>query len=45
MQPLKQAVKELRENGYILARHGGKHDVYFNKNTRSVDHAEASRFR
>ena len=31
MQPLKQAVKELRENGYILARHGGKHDVYFNK--------------
>ena len=33
MTPLKQTIKILKQNGYILARHGKKHDVYFNAKT------------
>ena len=33
MTPLKQAKKELKENGYYLKRSDGKHDVYYNDET------------
>lgn len=36
MTPLKKAIRELKENGYILARHGSNHDVYINKELRSM---------
>ena len=31
MRPRAQAQKELEENGYLFKRHGGNHDIYFNK--------------
>ena len=36
MTPIKQAIKELKQNGYILARHGSNHDVYINKSLGSM---------
>lgn len=36
MNPLGITLKKLEENGYILKRHGKKHDVYFNPETKST---------
>ena len=36
MTALKQAMQDLQENGYILARHGANHDVYINKELGSM---------
>lgn len=36
MTPLKQAIKELKENGYVLKRHGANHDIYFNAMKRKA---------
>ncbi len=36
MHPRKQAVNELENMGYILKRHGGNHDIYFNPLTKSM---------
>lgn len=30
----KQTIELLEENGYTLKRHGGGHDVYYNKNLK-----------
>lgn len=34
MSPLKKTIKALEENGFILLRHGGGHDIYFNPETK-----------
>lgn len=31
MNARRQAIKELTDNGYELARNGAKHDIYYNK--------------
>ncbi len=36
MKPLLMARKLLRENGYILKRAGGGHDIYYNPDLRST---------
>ncbi len=30
MSPLKRTIRALKENGFILLRHGANHDIYFN---------------
>lgn len=34
MNPRKETVTILEDNGYILARHGSNHDIYFNPATK-----------
>lgn len=34
MNARRQAIKELSENGYQLERHGAKHDIYYNEETK-----------
>ena len=36
MTPLKQARKELKENGYVLKRRGANHDIYFSEQKRKA---------
>ncbi len=36
MNPRKETVNILEDNGYILARHGSSHDIYFNPATKST---------
>lgn len=36
MSPLKKTIKALKENGFILLRHGGGHDIYFNPETNTT---------
>ncbi len=37
MNAYKKAIKELEKAGYLLKRHGGNHDIYFNaKNRRAI---------
>ena len=36
MSPLRQARKELKENGYVLKRRGANHDIYFNATKRKA---------
>lgn len=33
MTPLQETLKLLKDDGYILARHGKGHDIYFNPKT------------
>ena len=34
MNPRKETIALLREHGYILARHGSSHDIFFNPAAR-----------
>lgn len=34
MNPRSATIKLLEDNGYVFARHGGNHDIYFNPSTR-----------
>lgn len=34
MNPRKETVKILGDRGFILARHGSNHDIYFNPETK-----------
>ncbi len=34
MNPRKQAIQELEENGYFFLRNGANHDLYYNKSLR-----------
>ena len=34
MNPRKTTIKTLESNGYVLKRHGAKHDLYFNPETK-----------
>ena len=34
MNPRKITIKALESNGYALKRHGAKHDLYFNSETK-----------
>lgn len=36
MNPRKMTIKLLEENGYILSRHGGNHDIYFNPRLKTT---------
>ena len=36
MNAKRQAIQALKDAGYILARHGANHDIYFNKSTGST---------
>lgn len=36
MSPLKKTLKALKENGFVLLRHGGSHDIYFNPKTNTT---------
>lgn len=34
MNPRKETIALLGEHGYIFARHGGSHDIFFNPETK-----------
>ena len=34
MNPRKETIKILIDHGFILARHGSNHDIYFNPETK-----------
>lgn len=34
MNPRKETITELENGGYILARHGANHDIYYNPETK-----------
>lgn len=34
MNPRKETINELTARGFILARHGSNHDIYFNPETK-----------
>ena len=34
MNPRKETVAIVEDNGYILVRHGANHDIYFNPETK-----------
>ena len=34
MNPRKETISLLGDNGFILARHGSNHDIYFNPETK-----------
>ena len=34
MTPRNKAIKDLNSNGYTLRRNGGKHDIYYNPDTK-----------
>lgn len=36
MNPRRETIAALEENGFVLARHGGNHDIYFNPATKTT---------
>lgn len=36
MNPRKITIKLLQENGYILSRHGGNHDIFFHPTLKTT---------
>lgn len=34
MNPRKETIIRLKESGFLLARHGSSHDIYFNPTTK-----------
>lgn len=36
MTPRKETIALLESNGFIFARHGGGHDIYFNAETKTT---------
>lgn len=36
MNPRKETIALLEEHGYLFARHGGNHDIFFNPATKST---------
>lgn len=36
MKPRNQAIHDLETAGYVLKRHGGKHDQYYNSDLRKI---------
>lgn len=36
MNPRKETIAILIDNGYIFARHGSNHDIYFNPETKTT---------
>jgi hypothetical protein len=36
LRPRNQAVQELYDHGYIVKRHGGRHDIYYNPVSKTI---------
>ncbi|MCM1439152.1 MAG: type II toxin-antitoxin system HicA family toxin [Roseburia sp.] len=34
MNPRREAISQLEDGGYVFARHGANHDIYFNPETK-----------